>query len=164
MIGEKIGRGRRTDRLVLHIVHCRTLILAKFGRSLRSVSTARISTTIFLFFAATCTATAASRPLKGVSESGAEFGTQLPSKAAHTYTWPTAASIQHFAARGMGVIRIPFLWERLQPKLNGALQRLPGYIGSGRTRGHIRQHECSTRPTYLRSLLPRDASQEQLSI
>jgi len=69
------------------------------------------------------TAVAAIRPLKGLSESGAEFGTHLPGSVDHDYTWPRADSILHFAAKGMGVVRIPFLWERLQPKLNGAFNR-----------------------------------------
>jgi len=79
-----------------------------------------------LLLAAACTT--ALRPLKGVSESGAEFGSHLPGSVDHDYTWPRSASIQHFAAAGMGVVRIPFLWERLQPKLNGGF--VPAYLAA----------------------------------
>jgi endoglucanase len=58
-------------------------------------------------------------PLKGVSESSAEFGQNLPGTAGKDYTWPVASSIQHFASKGFGAFRVPFLWERLQPQLKG---------------------------------------------
>jgi len=59
--------------------------------------------------------------LKGVNEAGADFGQALPGKVGHDYTWPLETSIDHFAKKGFGAVRIPFLWERLQPKLRGAL-------------------------------------------
>ena len=72
--------------------------------------------------------TGASRPLKGVSEFCAEWGTgpgSIPGTVDKTYTWPKASSIEHFAAAGFGVIRVPFLWERLQPTVNGASLPVP---------------------------------------
>jgi hypothetical protein len=30
------------------------------------------------------------------------------------YTYPTDAEIDYYASKGLGVIRLPFLWERLQ--------------------------------------------------
>mmetsp|Transcript_40069 Transcript_40069/g.105121 ORF Transcript_40069/g.105121 Transcript_40069/m.105121 type:complete len:339 (-) Transcript_40069:331-1347(-) len=63
----------------------------------------------------------AALPLKGVSESCAEFGQSLPGALDKDYTWPNPTSIQHFAGKGFGAFRVPFLWERLQPKLQGEL-------------------------------------------
>jgi endoglucanase len=37
------------------------------------------------------------------------------------YIYPTTAEIDFFAANKMNIIRIPFLWERMQPTANGAL-------------------------------------------
>jgi endoglucanase len=53
-------------------------------------------------------------PQAGVNLAGAEF-------ASGTF-WPTPAEIDYFVtAKGMRMIRIPFLWERMQPSLNGTL-------------------------------------------
>lgn len=43
------------------------------------------------------------------------------------YTKPNLASLQFLRSRGNKVIRIPFLWERLQPTLGGALNT--AYLG-----------------------------------
>lgn len=37
------------------------------------------------------------------------------------YTSPTLAGMHALKARGLNVVRLPFLWERVQPTLNGAL-------------------------------------------
>jgi aryl-phospho-beta-D-glucosidase BglC (GH1 family) len=37
------------------------------------------------------------------------------------YTYPTHAEIDYYAAKGMSVIRLPFLWERIQPAQNQPL-------------------------------------------
>lgn len=62
---------------------------------------------------------ASALPLKGVSQSCAEFGSDIPGTKDKTYTWPHANSVEHFGKLGFGAQRLPFLWERLQPKLNG---------------------------------------------
>lgn len=60
--------------------------------------------------------------LTGVNIAGAEFASQkIPGIAGRDYFYPRPATIDHFAAEGMNVIRVPFLWERLQPALNGEL-------------------------------------------
>lgn len=46
----------------------------------------------------------------------------------HDYTFPRKASIDHFASLGFGAVRIPFLWERLQPSLRGGFAG--GYFAS----------------------------------
>jgi endoglucanase len=38
-----------------------------------------------------------------------------------TYTYPDPASLRYLAGRGIGVVRLTFRWERLQPDLNGEL-------------------------------------------
>lgn len=57
---------------------------------------------------------------RGVNISGAEFG-GLPGKFDSDYTWPTTRTLDYFAGKGFNTIRLPFRWERLQPKLMGAL-------------------------------------------
>jgi endoglucanase len=58
-------------------------------------------------------------PLKGVSQSCAEFGSDIPGTKDKTYTWPHTDSVEHFGKLGFGAQRLPFLWERLQPTLGG---------------------------------------------
>ena len=52
--------------------------------------------------------------LIGVNLSGAEFGTALIGTFGVDYTYPTHAEVDYFASKGMDVIRLPFMWERLQ--------------------------------------------------
>jgi len=57
-----------------------------------------------------------------------------------TYTYPSNAEIDYFADKGMGVIRVPFLWERLQSKQGGALDgaelsRLDAVVQKAASRG-----------------------------
>lgn len=39
---------------------------------------------------------------------------------------PTASEVTYFAGRGFNTVRVPFLWERMQPHVTGALD--PGYL------------------------------------
>lgn len=67
-------------------------------------------------------ATAATLRFTGVNIAGAEFnGRKLPGRPATDYFYPSKPMIDHFAALGMNTIRLPFLWERLQPTLNAEL-------------------------------------------
>jgi endoglucanase len=60
--------------------------------------------------------------LAGVNIAGAEFnGRKVPGIPEQDYFYPAKATIDYVAAKGMGVIRVPFLWERMQPQLHGAL-------------------------------------------
>lgn len=60
--------------------------------------------------------------LTGVNIAGAEFnGRKVPGIPNHDYFYPAKATIDYFAAKGMSSIRVPFLWERMQPQLNAAL-------------------------------------------
>src|SRR5438045_9098049 len=58
--------------------------------------------------------------LLGVNLSGAEFGSNVPGSFGTDYTYPTHAEIDYYAGKGLSVIRLPFLWERLQHSEFGA--------------------------------------------
>jgi endoglucanase len=60
--------------------------------------------------------------LEGVNISGAEFTpSHLPGVLNTDYIYPTTTEIDFFAANKMNILRIPFLWERMQPTANGPL-------------------------------------------
>jgi endoglucanase len=70
--------------------------------------------------------------LIGVNLAGAEFGPPYDNNGQRTsnpdpgvfgtnYTYPTHVEIDYYAAKGMSVLRLPFLWERIQPTQSGAL-------------------------------------------
>jgi endoglucanase len=64
----------------------------------------------------------ASSFLLGVNLAGAEFGeSHVPGTFGTDYTYPTHAEIDYYASKGMSVIRLPFLWERIQHSQNGSL-------------------------------------------
>jgi endoglucanase len=53
--------------------------------------------------------------LMGVKLAGAEFAPQdVPGVIGTDYTYPTHTEIDYYASKGLDVIRLPFLWERLQ--------------------------------------------------
>lgn len=61
--------------------------------------------------------------LKGVNLAGAEFNTAaMPGAVNHDYVYPSAEEFAYFSRQGMNTIRLPFLWERIQPRLYGALE------------------------------------------
>src|SRR6187402_3374180 len=87
-----------------------TSIASMLGRSL-------IVFTSLAFFSASCAHAASGLCYRGVNLSGAEYGDR--NGAADTnYVYPAEATVHYFAGKGMNVIRLPFLWERLQPVLN----------------------------------------------
>jgi endoglucanase len=59
----------------------------------------------------------------GVNLAAAEFGPQhLPGTAGVDYTYPAGAGrAAYFAGKGLTLIRLPFLWERVQPAAYGHL-------------------------------------------
>ena len=50
----------------------------------------------------------------GVNLAGAEFGSAIPGLKDKDYTWPTEAEFAYYAKKNMRLIRVPFLWERMQ--------------------------------------------------
>jgi endoglucanase len=61
-------------------------------------------------------------PSAGVNLAGAEFG-QLPGKIEQTYHYPSDAEFDWAKSRGFAVVRLPFVWERLQPTLSGEFDK-----------------------------------------
>lgn len=58
----------------------------------------------------------------GVNLAGAEFNSsKRPGTLFKDYTYPAASDYAYFAGKGMNIVRLPFLWERLQPEANGEL-------------------------------------------
>lgn len=80
--------------------------------------------TLLALMMATTTSHAQDKPrrpmMTGVNIAGAEFG---ENGGAHgtSYRYPDDAEIDGFARRGFTILRVPFLWERLQPTLSGDL-------------------------------------------
>ncbi|PTM97240.1 cellulase (glycosyl hydrolase family 5) [Mycoplana dimorpha] len=57
--------------------------------------------------------------LRGINLAGAEFGTRSGTHG-QDYIFPADETIGYFAAKGFNAVRLPFRWERLQPRLSGA--------------------------------------------
>lgn len=57
---------------------------------------------------------------RGINISGAEFGS-VGGKVDKDYTWPSTNTLDYFSGKGFNTVRLPFKWERLQPKLMGEL-------------------------------------------
>lgn len=59
---------------------------------------------------------------RGTALSGLEFTPNtIPGLLGTHYFAPSNADFSYFAGKGLTLIRLPFLWERIQPTLNGAL-------------------------------------------
>jgi len=60
--------------------------------------------------------------LRGVNLAGLDFApTTLPGTVGQSFFPPTAAEFDYCKSKGLTLIRVPFLWERVQPTLGGAL-------------------------------------------
>lgn len=60
--------------------------------------------------------------LVGVNLSGAAFGSSvLPGKHGTNYIYPSESYYKKYAEQGLTLVRLPFLWERLQPSVDGQL-------------------------------------------
>jgi endoglucanase len=86
------------------------------------------------------------RARRGVNLSGAEFGTkpefcnEAPGQFGKDYTYNSERTVAYFAREGLGLIRLPFRWERLQPRLGEAfdeaeLGRLREFVGWAKRHG-----------------------------
>ncbi len=58
--------------------------------------------------------------LRGVNLAGGEFG-QVPGVYGIDYIYPDAAALDYYQGKGLTLIRLPILWERVQPVLSGPL-------------------------------------------
>jgi endoglucanase len=95
---------------------------------LASIAVVAFSGAAALSFAATRSegsgaATPPSRlAIMGINLASAEFApTKLPGVHGKDYIYPTANTVEPFVRMGMNAVRIPILWERLQPEPMGAL-------------------------------------------
>lgn len=60
--------------------------------------------------------------LRGINLPQLSFGEEaIPGTLGTNYHVPSSASVAYFTGKGMNLIRIAFLWERLQPTLGGPL-------------------------------------------
>ena len=66
----------------------------------------------------------------GVNLAGGEFNGGRPNAVLNRdYVYPTAKDMAYFANKKFALVRVPFSWERVQPKLNKSLDgREVGYI------------------------------------
>lgn len=78
------------------------------------------SNLLIAFFGLFCVVGVSSFKYMGVSQSGAEWGSNIPGTYYVDYVFPKTSSIDYFVSNGMNTIRIPFLWERIQPTLGGS--------------------------------------------
>lgn len=80
-------------------------------------------------------------PQKGVNLSGGEFNdSKVPGALNKDYVYPNAAEFDYFAAAGANAIRLPFVWQRIQPTLNAALDKaelehIKAVVALAKTRG-----------------------------
>lgn len=59
---------------------------------------------------------------RGVNAAGPEFNSGiLPGVAETNFTWNNNATFNYYANKGFNIIRVPVLWERIQPALYAAL-------------------------------------------
>jgi endoglucanase len=67
-------------------------------------------------------AMAATSCFRGINLSGAEFG-KPGGVVFKDYTWPSEQTVSYFASKGFDTVRLPFMWERLQPELMKPLDK-----------------------------------------
>ena len=60
--------------------------------------------------------------LMGVNASSLEAGSNvIPGTINVNYAQPSCAEMSYYHSKGLNIVRLPFLWERVQPTLGGAL-------------------------------------------
>jgi endoglucanase len=55
-------------------------------------------------------------PVAGINLAGADFG-KIPGLHGREYLYPTRQNVDYYRALGFSLVRLPFKWERLQPRL-----------------------------------------------
>ncbi|MFZ1096845.1 MAG: glycoside hydrolase family 5 protein [Xanthobacteraceae bacterium] len=77
---------------------------------------------------------------RGISLASAEFqANRIPGIYGRDYVYPSAQSLDYYKSRGFDLIRLPFLWERLQPALfsdlaDAELSRIKQLVAAARDR------------------------------
>lgn len=84
---------------------------------------------------------ARAQELTGVNLAGPAFAAErLPGRFGFDFVYPIPAEIDYFTHKGMNVLRLSVLWERLQPTLGGELDpaelaRLSGFVAAAEKAG-----------------------------
>ena len=93
--------------------------------------------------------------LLGVNLAGAEFGSNVLGVFGTDYTYPTHTEIDYYAAKGMSVVRLPFLWERIQHSENAPLDAVElGRLDDVRRFVELRtRRRCIHRPCRRRTFV-----------
>lgn len=78
---------------------------------------------------------------RGLNISGAEYG-EFDGVEGVNFTYPSASTMSYFADKAFDTVRLPFKWERLQPRLGEAferteLERLKTSVAGLREKGFI---------------------------
>lgn len=124
---------------MINLGHCR-----RIGETVLCAKPKRLTQIVLVLgvcWALTTDAAATSVRYTGVNIAGGDFGAEmLPGTYGRDYIYPDPATIDYFAAKGMSVIRVPVLWERLQRQLGGDLHdaemgRLDAVIGYATSKG-----------------------------
>jgi endoglucanase len=74
------------------------------------------------FVASSASAGPADLCFRGLNISGAEYG-EFDGVEGVNFTYPSASTVSYFADKGFDTVRLPFKWERLQPRLGEAFER-----------------------------------------
>lgn len=82
---------------------------------------------------------------RGTALSGLEFGTSIPGQNNADFFAPVLADFQYIASKGFSIVRLSFMWERIQPTLFGVLD--PTY------KSYIDQAVIFAKQTGLRLIL-----------
>lgn len=78
---------------------------------------------------------------RGINLAGGEFNPdKLPGRYGQDYVYPSKTQLDYYSKQGFDVVRLPFLWERVQPKLYGdlskeELQRILAVVTNAQERG-----------------------------
>ena len=77
---------------------------------------------------------------RGINLSGAELNEKLtPAVYSKDYIYPPVQELDYYASKGFSVVRLPYLWERLQPALFGELDeaeldRIKSFVAAAKAR------------------------------
>lgn len=102
---------------------------------------AALSSFMMLMMAGPSHAGPADLCFRGLNISGAEYG-EVDGVEGVNFTYPSAPTVEYFAGKGFDTVRLPFKWERLQPRLGEGfdrteLERLKASVDGLREKGLI---------------------------
>ena len=59
----------------------------------------------------------------GLNLAGADFGNVMPGVYGYDYEYPHLKDFEYLRSKGFSLVRLPFKWDRIQPELNGELDK-----------------------------------------